>query len=352
MTASLRPARLLLADDEENVLLTLGEILRYEGYEVVPVSTAAEAMDLVSEQEFDLIVTDMHMEEEASGLSILAAARERDPQAVGIILTGYASFPSAVEALQAGVSDYLAKPSNIEQLKAAVVKALEKRRLAKALIQADRAEAGRQAAERALAEAEAARAQAQRYLQEQARALEAVERHAARLALLSTAGVELGATLDVQEALNRLAELAVPIMADWCVVDVVNPHDHLVQDVAVAHVDPDKVELAREAQRIAHVLNSPRGHALQRVLASGKTYHQPQVCQADIDASVTDQHALDILHQLHPRSILTVPLVAEDRVLGVMSFLFSESGRVHDPEDVSGCEDLGRRAGVAIEHRR
>ncbi|MBV8086914.1 MAG: response regulator [Chloroflexi bacterium] len=352
MSVTLPPARLLLADDEENVLLTLGEILRHEGYDVVPASTAAEARDLVSGQDFDLIVTDMHMEEEASGLSILAAARERDPHAMGIILTGYASFPSAVEALQAGVSDYLAKPSNIEQLKAAVAKALEKRQLGRVLIQAERAEAGRVAAERALEEAEAARSQAQRYLYEQTRALEAVERHAARLALLSTAGVELSDSMDMNEALHRLAELAVPVMADWCVVDVLNPHDHLIQDVAVAHVDPHKVQLAREAQRLAHVLNSPRGHALQQVLATGKTYHQPHVSQDGVGASVSDPRALEILRVLHPRSILTVPLVAEDRVLGVMSFLFSESERVHDAEDVSVCEDLGRRAGVAIEHRR
>src|SRR5581483_1472589 len=101
--------------------------------------------------------------------------------------TGYASFPSAIEALQAGVSDYLAKPSNIEQLKLAIVNALEKRRLGRALIQAERAEAARDAA----------------------------ERHAARLAVLSHAGVELGSTLEVDEALRRLAALAIPTLADW-----------------------------------------------------------------------------------------------------------------------------------------
>ena len=355
------PARLLLVDDEESVLLTLTHILRNDGYEVTSAPTAARACELLRECEFDVIVTDMRMEDETSGLQVLAAARERDPQATGIILTGYASFPSAIESLQAGVSDYLAKPSNIEQLKLAVANALEKRRLAKAMIHAERAEAGRLAAERGREEAERARheaeqawAQAQRYAVEQARALEAVERHAARLAFLSAAGVELSGSLDTETVLARLARLAIPFLADWCVLDLVegDAPEHFVQQVAVAHVDPGKEELAREVQRRAGVLSSPRQHALQQVLATGRSYHAPLIGQGELAQSAPDDGLLALLRQLTPRSILAVPLLSESRVLGVMSFLFSESDRQHEPDDVAACEDLGRRAGVTIEHRR
>ncbi len=146
-------ARLLLAEDEDTVLVTLTAVLQQEGYEVTPVHSAAEGFDALRSGSFDLIVTDMRMEHESSGLDLVAEARRMDPQAVAIVLTGYGSFPSAVEALQSGVFDYLTKPSNLDQLKASIARGLEKRQLDRAVLQAQRAEAARLVAEQHAREA-------------------------------------------------------------------------------------------------------------------------------------------------------------------------------------------------------
>src|SRR5690348_1283895 len=129
------PARLLLADDEENVLVGLAAVIRQAGYHVTAVSCAAEGAKLLRRGEvYDLIVTDMQMEHESSGLELLAEAQKRDPSALAIVLTGYGSLPSAVASLQAGVFDYITKPSDLERLKQSIARGLEKRRLNHALL--------------------------------------------------------------------------------------------------------------------------------------------------------------------------------------------------------------------------
>ncbi|MFI5266803.1 MAG: ATP-binding protein [Chloroflexota bacterium] len=148
------PARLLLAEDEEDVLITLAAVLRQAGYDVTPVRGADEgAAALRRGEAFDLIVTDMRMEHDASGLELVSEARKLDPQSLAIVLTGYGSFPSAVESLQAGVFDYLTKPSDLDQLKQAIARGLEKRQLSRALLDAERARAAQAEAERHAREA-------------------------------------------------------------------------------------------------------------------------------------------------------------------------------------------------------
>lgn len=147
-------ARLLLADDEDNVLLSLAAVLRQAGYDVSTARSGAEGASLLHRGEpFDLIVTDMHMEHESSGLELLRAAQKTDPQALAIVLTGYGSLPSAVASLQAGVFDYLTKPCNLTQLKQAIARALDKRRLDQALLGTERARAAQIEAERHAREA-------------------------------------------------------------------------------------------------------------------------------------------------------------------------------------------------------
>jgi len=149
-----QPARLLLAEDEDDVLVTLAAVLRQAGYHVTPVRSAAEGRAILhGGDSFDLIVTDMRMEHETSGLDLVNEARKVDPQALAIVLTGYGSFPSAVESLQAGVFDYLTKPSDLNQLKAAISRGLEKRQLDRALRAAELALAAQAEAERHAREA-------------------------------------------------------------------------------------------------------------------------------------------------------------------------------------------------------
>ncbi|HLG69533.1 MAG TPA: ATP-binding protein [Chloroflexota bacterium] len=126
------PARILLVDDEESVLLTLEAVLKKEGYDVCAAGSGSEALRAIREKHFDLLLTDLRIDE-VDGLTLLAAAQKRDPETVSILLTGYASLESAVQALRYGAFNYLLKPCNIDEMKLTIARGLEKKRLAEAL---------------------------------------------------------------------------------------------------------------------------------------------------------------------------------------------------------------------------
>jgi signal transduction histidine kinase len=122
-------ARLLVVDDEENIALTISEVLRLEGYEVDVASSGSEAARLFDEgREYDLILTDLHMEE-GDGLSLIEDVRGRSPLTITIVLTGFAALETAIAALRHGAYDYLAKPCIIDELKHTVRRGVEHRRL-------------------------------------------------------------------------------------------------------------------------------------------------------------------------------------------------------------------------------
>ncbi|HEX8181804.1 MAG TPA: response regulator [Pyrinomonadaceae bacterium] len=123
-----QPARLLVVDDEESVALTVGEVLRQEGYEVETASSGNEAVGFLNNAEFDLVLTDLHMEG-GDGLSVLTEVRRRAPFTIAIVLTGFASVESAIAALRHGAYDYLIKPCIIDDLKMTVRRGVDHRRL-------------------------------------------------------------------------------------------------------------------------------------------------------------------------------------------------------------------------------
>ncbi|MGB7925434.1 MAG: response regulator [Pyrinomonadaceae bacterium] len=121
-------ARLLVVDDEESVALTVSEVLRQDGFVVETASSGQEAVGRLEEAEYDLVLTDLHMEG-GDGLSVLAELRRRAPLTISIVLTGFASVESAIAALRQGAYDYLVKPCIIEDLKHTVRRGVEHRRL-------------------------------------------------------------------------------------------------------------------------------------------------------------------------------------------------------------------------------
>jgi signal transduction histidine kinase len=125
-----RPARsrLLVVDDEESVALTVGEVLRQEGFRVTTAQSGNEAVALLNQSEFDLVLTDLHMEG-GDGITVLEEVRRRDPLLITIVLTGFASVESAISALRHGAYDYLIKPCLIDDLKFTVRRGIEHRSL-------------------------------------------------------------------------------------------------------------------------------------------------------------------------------------------------------------------------------
>ena len=121
-------ARLLVVDDEESLRITTAAIFEKEGYVVDTASSGDEAINLLQKLEYDLVLTDLHMEN-GDGLSVLSQIRRQAPLTISIVLTGFASVESAIGALQEGAYDYLVKPCDIDSMRHTIRRGVEHRRL-------------------------------------------------------------------------------------------------------------------------------------------------------------------------------------------------------------------------------
>ena len=120
--------RLLVVDDEESLRITTAAILEKEGYAVDTAASGDEAIALLDEKDYDLVLTDLHMEG-GDGLSVLNQIRRHSPLTISVVLTGFASVESAIAALQEGAYDYLVKPCDIDSMKHTIRRGVEHRRL-------------------------------------------------------------------------------------------------------------------------------------------------------------------------------------------------------------------------------
>lgn len=114
----------LVVDDEESVRITTAAILEQEGYTVEMAADGREALDLTAHKRFDLVLTDLRMDD-MDGITLLHELQTIHPNIVTIVLTGYASIESSIDALRQGVYDYLIKPCMVEDLKRTVRRAIE-----------------------------------------------------------------------------------------------------------------------------------------------------------------------------------------------------------------------------------
>ena len=184
--------------------------------------------------------------------------------------------------------------------------------------------------------------------EQQARATaEAAESH---FRFLAEASALLGSSLDYGATLQSLAKLVVPRFADWCGVEVLEG-DRIVQ-VAVAHVDPAKVELARQwNKRWEAKLSDPTGTA--NVLRTGRPELYEEISDELLEMAAKDAEHLAMARALKLRSAMSVPLSARGRTLGALSLIWSEeSNRRYTVADLPLMEELGRRAGIAVDNAR
>jgi signal transduction histidine kinase/ActR/RegA family two-component response regulator len=167
---------------------------------------------------------------------------------------------------------------------------------------------------------------------------------------LAGASTALASSLDYETTLATIAHLAVPQFADWCGVDMVD-EEGTMRRLAVAHVDPAKVEWAHEIyQRYPPDPADP--HGVYRVLRTGGSEFYPDISDELLVQGARDEEHLRIMREIGFRSVLLVPLKARERVLGVITFVNTESSRHHTGEDLALAEDLARRAALAVENAR
>ncbi|HZT05630.1 MAG TPA: ATP-binding protein [Chloroflexota bacterium] len=166
------------------------------------------------------------------------------------------------------------------------------------------------------------------------------------LQFLSAASQELASSLDYETTLTSVAKLAVPRLADWCAVDLLDDSGSL-RRLVVAHVDPAKVAVAQDlARRYPIELRPPRA------LTEGEPELYSEITDELLQSMVSDPGLLGVLRQLGLKSAMAVPLVARGRTLGVLTFISAESGRKYGPSDLALAADLGNRAALAVDNAR
>jgi DNA-binding response OmpR family regulator len=121
--------KILIVDDEPNIILYLSEALEDENYAITTKNNGREAISALAKDEFDLLLVDLKLKD-LDGLQVLREARNRWPDIVVIMLTGHGSLESAIEAIKYGAFDYLLKPVGVADLKNSIQRGLEKQQAA------------------------------------------------------------------------------------------------------------------------------------------------------------------------------------------------------------------------------
>jgi PAS domain S-box-containing protein len=171
-----------------------------------------------------------------------------------------------------------------------------------------------------------------------------------RFAFMAEASNVLASSLDYETTLAAVADLAVPRVADWCAVDLLDAQG-IVQRLAVAHVDPAKVAWAHELQE-RYPPDPKAATGVYHVIRTGTPEIMPELTPEMIRAATSDPELLAIIDTIGFTSVITMPLKVRDRALGALTLVSAESGRRYGPADVALAEDLARRAATAIDNAR
>jgi PAS domain S-box-containing protein len=178
----------------------------------------------------------------------------------------------------------------------------------------------------------------------------AVKTAETRMRLLAESGRILASSLDYQQTLRNVANLAVPVLADWCAVDLVDANLRR-EHVVAAHRDPAKVALAVRLRALGPDDFDPQ-EATGRVLRTGVSDLYADITEEQLSAGAQSEEHLRLLRALEIRSVLIVPMRVPTRTIGVMTLVTAESQRRLNDDDVELAEQLGRRAAVAVENAR
>ncbi len=157
--------------------------------------------------------------------------------------------------------------------------------------------------------------------------------------VLTEATLQLAASLDEEAMLVGLAQLAVPTLADFCLVDLLDAGE--IRHVAAAHQDPERAALVQEMQR-RYPVSLDQDMAVTRAMRTGTSGYIPEITDADVAAVSWDEDHLRLRRALAFRSAMFVPLQARGRVLGAITFFSTAPERRYGLADVALAEDLAR----------
>lgn len=295
--------------------------------ELVRVESRTHFQTALEKDTFELILADYSLPS-FDGISALEIAQTLCPDVPFIFVSATLGEELAIETLKSGATDYVLKP-RLERLAPSVKRALRE---------------ARERQERQLAQEALKQLASELEIQVQERT-----EQGRRSAFLADASTVLVSSLEYETTLASVAQLAVPDIADWCAVDILEPENQAIRRVAIAHVDPAKVELAWELnRRYPEDVNTLGG--LSKVLRTGQSVLTTEISDPELVAAAQDPEHLQIIRSLGLTSYMIVPLRARGRTLGAITFVTAESRRHYNPADLSLVEDLAQRAALAIDN--
>ena len=167
--------------------------------------------------------------------------------------------------------------------------------------------------------------------------------------LLAEAGVALAASLDYQQTLETVARLVVRDFADWCIVYIVHEREQSRQRKIVAR-DPSKADLCATLEHMT--IDPERPFLLRPVFETKQSLLIEHVTSEHIESAAQGPEHLQALRAVNPTSLMAVPLLRQERLLGLLAFVSSTESHRYGPRDLVLAEALADRAAVAIENAR
>jgi signal transduction histidine kinase/CheY-like chemotaxis protein len=342
--------RVLVVDDSATQAASLAMLLEENGIATRIARSGEQALEMVRAETPDLVLSDVVM----PGIDGYEVCRRikidlglaRLPV---VLLTSLTDQMAIVRALASGADHYVTKPFDPERLIARVRQVLA-HDVAPALV------GGTPVVIDLLGTSFQINASKEKILDllissygDLVRTSEAVRAAEQRARFLAAAGERLSASLDVEGTLHELARIAVPALADLCVVDVVEP-DGSLRRAAVTHADP---EVAATAAILRDLPNVARASALtRRAVETGQPVGYEHVDDAVLrELAPTEEH-LVALRQLNARAVIAVPLVARANTLGAVAFVAINPARHYGVEERAVAVELARRAALAMDNAR
>jgi signal transduction histidine kinase/CheY-like chemotaxis protein len=310
-----RRARILVVDDEDQVVQIFRDLLTQQGYEVVSCDNGDDAITTVTTGRFDLVLTDINLPG-VDGLEVVRAAKAADKDTVVILITGYASTTTAIDALRQGAYDYITKPFDLWETAKAIERGLESRNL----ILENR---------RLIVELERANAELQEHEEILRRK---VERATYRLGTLYEAGKAMSLSLSLQATCDVVVAQAARVTGSRaCLLFLHDQGSDDFEAIAGVGVPPDRYQKLR--------------------FAMGVGYHG-QVVQSAAPALVTGVSEAvgveEVLAALRAENALIVPLLSNESVIGTITAINMEGGPEFTGDDAEGLKMLASQAAIAV----
>lgn len=350
------PACVLIVDDDAALLQALPETvrLRMSDVQVDTADSAQTALARIAATDYDAIVSDVKMPG-MDGLALLHEIQALRPATPTLLITGHGENELAIQALRGGAYDFIQKPIDRTYFVASLNRAIQMRQLSRQV------EAQREALEQHASQLErvvqqrtgelvAANQAKDDLLAARDRALAEAKAAQRRVTFLAEASAVLATSLDYETTLSTIAQLAVPVLGDWCFVDVI-ADDGTLRRLAVACADPGLSAIAVELRRDYPPL---KGGLLgvARVMKSGRSRIWNNIDDATLVGVARDADHLRLLRTIGLTAAMSVPLQSNGQTFGVISFSVTQPGRSFGPEELLLAEDLVRRAALAIDNAR